>query len=284
MAELNVKFRNGHLHLIDQLKAGDPDIAGAISAYSSYTDVARQARHWARVLVWMENIFFGLGRHYIDDILVSRLSRNSDTGEISRVRENTRKIPRPTNDLLGRYIETNIALLTENRPRPRVTSKSDRKSDVDAATLSELTLDFLWEALKMPEKHRELARLMLYCGIGWLEVCYDPLKPKIIAVTPPEEESQMMIPGPGGQPMSIPVDRYVDPTNDSKRTQSSKVEFGDLDARVVSPFEMHLPAIHDWFGDDLQWVMREAYMPIDHVKAKYGDSRLRGTVNKTNGY
>jgi hypothetical protein len=284
MNDINTKFKSGHLYLIDNLKGGDPDIAGAISSYSSYTDVARQARHWARVLIWMENIFFGLGRHYIDDILVSRLSRNSDSGEISRVRENTRKIPRPTNDLLGRYIETNIALLTENRPRPRVTSKSDRKADVDAATLSELTLDFLWEALKMPDKHRELARLMLYCGIGWLEVCYDPLKPKIISVAQPDEESQMMVPGPGGQPMSIPVDRYVDPTNDNKRNQSPKVEFGDLDARVVSPFEMHLPAIHDWFGDDLQWIMRESYVPIDYIKAKYGDSRLRGTVNKTNGY
>lgn len=283
MSSTNEKFRYGHLQLIDYLKSGDPAVAAAISSYSNYTDVARQARHWARVLIWMENIFFGLGRHYIDDILVSRLSRNSDTGELSRIRENARRIPRPTNDLLGRYIETNIALLTENRPRPRVTAKSDKKSDQDAATLSELTIDFLWEALKMPEKHRELARLLLYCGTAWLEVCFDPLKPKIIAPPQPDAAGQLAIPGPGGETILVPVDRQVDP-NVIKRQQRPDVEFGDIDARVISPFEMHLPAIHDWFGDDLQWTMRESYTPIDSIKMKYGDSRLRGIVNKTNGY
>lgn len=283
MSNLNNKFRYGHLHLIDQIKPGDPVLGSAIASYANYSDVARQARHWARVLIWMENIFFGLGRHYIDDILVSRLSRNADTGELSRIREHTRRIPRPTNDLLGRYIETNIALLTENRPRPRVTAKSDKKGDLDAAILSELTIDFLWEALKMPDKHRELARLLLHCGVAWLEICYDPLKPKIIAPPQPDREGQLAIPGPEGEVTLIPVDREVDP-NAAKRMQEPTVEFGDIAARVISPFEMHLPAIHDWHGEDLQWTMRESYVPIDSLKSKYGDSRLRGTVNKTNGY
>jgi hypothetical protein len=155
-------FEKGQLHHIDNIEANADELGPAIKTYADTLNSNKQSLHWQRAVRWIENIFFSTGRQYVDDILVSRLANSSDSavGDLSIVQESATNIPKPTNDLLGRYIETNVALLTENRPRPRVTSKSDKDEDQTAAELSELTLEFLWEALKLPEKHRDMARLI----------------------------------------------------------------------------------------------------------------------------
>ena len=188
------RWKYGELHVLDAYGSGDDRIAGAINAYSRQMGSDRQSRSWVRAVQWIENILFLSGRHYIDDILVSRLSRDSD-GNNSLVKEVTKQIPRPTNDYLGRYVETNIALLTENRPRPRVTSKSDRREDQTAAEISEFTLEYLWEKLKMPELHRELARMILTCGTAFMEICWDPTMPRHVSVPATTTENQTIVPG-----------------------------------------------------------------------------------------
>jgi hypothetical protein len=227
----------------------------------------------------MENIFFGLGRHYIDDILVSRLSRDSTTGDLSELRENMENnIPRPVNDILGQYIETNISLLTENRPRPRVTAKSSDRKDKKAAELSELNVEYLWEALDMPEKHREMVRLMLYCGVVWLEVVYDHLEPRYMTTPPIEEVGTATLPGVG----QVELQRTATAT--SEEETEFRVEYGDITARVVSPFEMHLPVSHWWNGDEMGWIMREYYVPMDVLKDKWLNPKVSHIVKKSNGW
>ncbi len=279
----NDKWRLGHLHLIDSLKAGDPAVGGAIATYGNGVNDNRQSRHWIRAVQWMENILFSIGRHYVDDILVSRLTRDSNA-DLSVISETTRNIPRPVNDLLGRYIETNISLLTENRPRPRVTPKSGRAEDEDAAELSELVLEYLWEALKMPEKHREIARTILHCGVCWMETIWDEQLPRRITVPETEQEAQTPLPLGGGT-VNLPIERQVPKLDENGNpVYTEQVEYGDVSAKIVSPFEMHLPVGHRWDDDEMPWVMREYYVAKDVLLDKFGnDSRKRG-LTKAKGW
>src|SRR3990172_5803143 len=277
--KINEKFKQGQLYLADHLKWMDPAAAAAISSYANAVDINRQSRMWRRALGWVENIFFGAGKHYVDDILITRLSRDGNTGEISTLRDTARNMPRPVNDLLGRYVETNIALLTENRPRPRVTAKSDRRDDLKAAELSELTMEYLWEALTMPEKHRELARMILYCGTAWLEVYYDELAVRHPVGETTTEESSFAIPSEEGAPIDINLQRTV-----TDKKGKTSIEFGEVVANVSSPFEMHLPMVHYWNGDDMGWILREYYTPISALQDKYGSSGTKGILTKKNGW
>jgi hypothetical protein len=227
------KWKYGHLAAIDNIPWGDPKLGAALYIYGHHVDINRQSRHWKRTVTWMENILFGLGRQYIDDILVSRVSRDTNEGDLSVVKEVQRSIPRPTNDFIGRYVETNISLLTENRPRPRVTSKSDRRDDRQRAELSELNLEYLWETLNMPEIHREIARLILYCGVAWLEVVYDPLEPRHMAV-PSTQQEPISIPGPGGELLQTPLQQDVPVFGADGTLQfKSEMDYGDS-GRCVS--------------------------------------------------
>ncbi len=279
------RWKYGQLSLIDGLPNGDARLGPALYEYAHNVDINRQSRHWKRTVNWMENILFGLGRHYIDDLLVSRLSRDTNSGDLSVIRETARNIPRPVNDFLGRFVETNIALLTENRPVPRVSPSSDQRDDKVAARLSELTTEYLWEKLGMPEKQRELVRIMLYTGVGFLETIYDELEPRFMAV-PQTEEVPLNLQPQGLPQVSTPVKRTV--TKFDRETGRPKVfsdvEYGDITSKVISPFEMHLPIAHWWNGDDMPWIMREYYTSIDVLKDKLGNSNYRGIINKKNGW
>lgn len=275
------KLERGQLYLIDKIPHGDPDLGGALQSYADSIYNNKQSRAWSRTLHWMENLLFGLGHQYIKDIAMARIG--SDTSTTNLINEDlVRNIPCPVNDLLGRYIETNIALLTENRPIPRVTALSDSVKDRKAAELSELTINYLWEELGLPEKHRELARLLMYTGIAFLEVCYDPLYPRYL--TAPETETQPTT--TLGSGVTVPVAREVpviDPQTGGFRLKE-QVEYGDITANIVSGFEMHLPQTHWWNHEDMGWIMREAYVPIDSLRDKYINSKVRSIVQKSNGY
>jgi len=163
-------------------------------------------------------------------------------------------------------------LLTENRPRPRVTSKSDQDEDVSAAELSELTLEYLWEAMDMPEKHREIARLILHCGVCWMEIAYDPTVVRRMKVPVTKKETQIQVEDiPGGiRPKRVEIDvPQYDEQGRPVLEEGNK--YGEIVANIVSPFEMHLPSAHWWHDQDggIGWVMREYFAPIDSIKDKY---------------
>jgi len=286
-----VDYRNswlrGQMHAIDDVPNGATELGSALKTYSDSISRQRQSLHWMRSVKYIENIFFGQGRQYHDDLLISRIAQ-SNSGDLSVVQDTARNIPKPTNDLLGRYIETNIALLTENRPRPRVTPKSDRDEDIQAANLSELTLEFLWEMLEMPEKHREIARLLLYCGTCWMEVAYDPTKPRYLLV--PETKTEGAIAGEiqGGFVKPKRIERQITITDEQGRPKlKDRIDYGDVVANIISPFEMHMPSTHWWHDQEfgMGWVMRETYAHIDTIKDKYlTPPRNKAGMTKTKGW
>jgi len=270
-------WRKGRLQRLDQVGPGDDQLVHALKEYSDSVNQNRQGVRWSRTVNWIENILFSSGRQYLEDIIIARVTQNQQ-GDLSLLREITRNIPKPTNDILGRYLETNVALLTENRPRPRVTPKSDSAKDIESAELSELTLEYLWEALNMPEKHREIARLILHCGLAFMEIYYDPTKPRRLAA--PATRKSISPVNPEGIPGTIPiVDEFGRPL------YADKVEYGDIVANVVSPFEMHFPNVHRW--EDINWVLREYFLPIDVVLDRYTFSaadRKKYKLTRQNGW
>ncbi len=267
-AESNLK--RGHLHSLDAMPHGDEGIGKALTTYVNELNTNRSSRLWIRTVGWVENFLFSLGRHYVEDIMISRLSRATD-GTQSLVQEAADNIPKPVNDLLGRYVETNIALLTENKPIPRIESTSGRAEDEDAAELSEITMEYMWEVLGLPGKHREIARIILHCGACWLEIIYDEAHPRRMTVQDTATSAVSMVKGAEGGPyIRVPVARDI-PLHDEKGRPiyTDKVEYGEITATVISPFEMHLPSVHTWDGEDMGWVLREFYTSKDLLIDKW---------------
>lgn len=285
MASFDQKaFQRGRLDRIDKLENGDPDVGKAIATYSEAMVSDRQGNLWLRTVNWVENLLFGLGHHYTRDMISSRITRDSQGNYSEAARSALNKVPQPTNDLLGRYVETNIALLTENRPEPRVTAKGDDRLDKQAAEYSQLVIQYLWEKLNIPEKLREIARLVLYTGTAWLELCYDDTQVRHMTV--PQTESQpAVVPGTDGL-IQLPVDREV-PVMDKRGrpVMGSALQYGDITSTVVSGFEMYFPSTtQGWNSEQMGWVMREFFAPIDAIKDKYTDNRVKGVMTKANGW
>lgn len=287
MVDYRSAWMRGMMNQVDDLVNGDPGLGSALKTYSDSVSRQRQSLFWQRTVKNIENIFFGQGRQYHDDLLVSRIAQNN-SGDLSLVSEASKHIPRPTNDLLGRFIETNIALLTENRPRPRVTPKSDRDEDIQAANLSELTLEYMWEMLDMPEKHREIARLLMYCGTCWMEVAYDPTQPRYMTVPDTKKESGIAADISGGMVSPRRIEREVQLTDEQGRPKfKDQIDYGDVTANIVSPFELHMPSVHWWHDQDfgMGWIMREFYAPIETVRDKYlSPPRNKAGLTKANGW
>ena len=276
------KFAQGQLNQIDDLEPFADHLAGAIKSYCQSINNNRQSYKWVQAIQWIENILFGLGRQYIDDLLVARIARDTD-GNLSVNRDYAKRVPKPVNDFIGRYVETNISLLTENRPQPRITAKSDAWDDKRKAELSQLVIEYLWEELGLPEKHREIARILMYCGMCFLETAYDPTEPRHLAVQETKTEGQMTIPGPDGTPIALPIDKQVGVVDErGAPVYKAKVEYGDITCRVVSPFELHFPQVHWW--EDVDWVIKETYVPISTLQDRYGVPELKKILTKKNGW
>jgi len=279
-------FTRGEVYRIDDIPSGDPQLAGLLDGYTRWHTNNKSSLFWQRSLRYVENYLFFSGRHYYDDLMLNRISV-SNTGEVSTdLKSQLQNIPKPVNDIVGRYIETNVALLTENKPKPRVEPKSDLVQDKDAALLSEFTIAYLWEALKMPAKHRELAKMILLFGTAWLEIAYDPVAPRYMMVPETRKEQVTVQPIPGGEKIPTPIEKDVELRDDQNRlVYRNEVEYGDITATIVSPFEMYTPNVHWWNGDDMGWVLREQICSKDAFIDRYSSpSKKEAGLTKANGW
>lgn len=268
---------------LDDIPPMDPTLGSAIQGYTASVSNNKQSYKWVQAVQWIENILFGLGRQY-NDLLLSRLSVNSDGSQSLVGKEFAKKIPQPVNDFVGRSVETNIALLTENRPQPRITAKSDARDDRQKAELSQLVIEYLWEELDLPEKHREIARTIMYCGLAFLEVVWDETEQRHLAVQQTEEEQGLAIQGPDEEtPINLPVKRQVGVVDaEGRPVLEAKVEYGDIRADVVTPFELHFPPVHSW--EKIDWTLKENFVPLQTLKDRYLDPGLKKICTKKNGW
>lgn len=280
-ANFNNQMKRGQFELLDDVPQGSEDLANALNVYTDYINSNKSSSRWLRTVAWIENTLFGVGRQYYDNALISRITQNSQ-GNLHLNEQIKSRIPQPTNDLLGRYIETNISLLTENRPIPRITAKSDSLEDKQAAELSELNIEFLWEELGLPAKHREIARMILYTGTCFLETYFDPFIPRYLALPVKENSPTTLL--PSGIEVPIPSQKTkIDPKTGAIVTEQ-EVGYGDIVSNVVTPFEMHFPSGHWWDDDRFGWVIKESYCSIDSLKQKFLNPKVDHITTKKNGY
>lgn len=265
-------YRNGYMNQIDTIAWGDTTIASALNSYSTSQVYDHKSIHWHRVIRYVENILFLAGRHYLDDLLLGRIAR-SIGGDISLIKDSFRNLPKPTNDIIGRYIEANVSLLTDNKPIAKIYPMSDDNRDIQAAKLSELTYQFLSDSLNLPHMRRQIARLILSCGVAWMEIAYDPTQPRHLPLPiekgkekKKQETTPQDIINRGGE--GLP-EREYEKDEKGRFVYSETPQYGDIALRIVSPFEMFLPNVHYWDSAEMGWVMREYYAPIEAVKSQY---------------
>jgi hypothetical protein len=131
-------------------------------------------------------------------------------------------------------------------------------------------MEYMWEALDLPEKHREIARIILHCGVCWMEVIYDETCVRRMTVPETETSESSVMQGIGSGEIQLPLPRETEIHDERGRPiYTDKVEYGDITATIVSPFEMHLPQVHWWDGEDMGWVMREYYTDMDMLIDKF---------------
>lgn len=226
-------------------------------AARSQIDALEQSK-WPRALQWFENASYLQGNH------LTRFYYDSFSGglglHIFGVHDSSRydkMIAKTADNRLIRPVETVVSMLTESKPMPRVEPNSELPDDEDAAALSEIVLQLVFEKpLQMPTKLDELAMTACICGTGIIEVEYgetdypvETLKTKIKEIENPlfEEEE--------GQPKKIPVE-----VEDGTEITFRK----DLMARCWTPYHITPdPGATD--PDNMQWVSRQTFEDIDWI-------------------
>jgi len=168
-----------------------------------------------------------------------------------------------------------------------VTPKSDRHQDQKAAQLSELTIEYLWEALKLPDKMREVARILMYCGTCWMEVFYDETRSRRMQIPATEEvQATAQTPGaPGMPPIPLPLPaRTVPVMEGGAPVYKDEIQWGEIVANIVSPFELHFPTTHRWDSDELGWIVKEWFMPLEVFREKFKQNKTKKGLTKANGW
>lgn len=141
------------------------------------------------------------------------------------------------NKILPRY-RKQISRLIRTNPRMSVVPGSIDTADLKAAKIGDKVLKWYWRQHQMRKKIRTLGGWIYGCGNGFLGDRWDPKGGPIIAV----ENGQL---------------RYA----------------GDAEVDVWSPFEIGVPAagLGDWEIDELPWLIKMKFRPLDWFVANYGD-------------
>src|SRR5574338_1491695 len=143
---------------------------------------AIETQQWPRALQYFQNYAFLVGQPYIQ----FQFDGSSVTTALPRgaLRHAMLHIPKVVCNYIIRPFEANVSMFTEVKPFPQVSPRSDSPEDEDASKLSEVVLQVLWEdPLRMPEKLRLLAGMVLLTGTAAAEVTYSEgdsplIKPK----------------------------------------------------------------------------------------------------------
>jgi hypothetical protein len=119
----------------------------------------------------------------------------------------------------------------------------------------------------MPDKMREMARLVLHTGLALLEVAWDPTVPRRVQTAKTRKEIEVTLPTGGGPPVQAPREVPIVDPDTGLEVMQDDIEYGDITANIVTSFQFHTPSSHYW--EDLGWVLKEEFVLIDKLKDKY---------------
>ena len=202
---------------------------------------------WPRGLQFFENVSYLQGNH------LTRFYYSADSGfgthqfgvHDSSAFDNL--VAKVADNKLIRPFETVVSMLTQNKPKGRVSPNSDLPEDEDAAELAEITLELLWEKpLNIGAKLREAAAMGCIAGTVAIEVWYGPSG--ILGEVPTVKERKVpaIIEGEEDE-----TETYLD-YEDTKIGPKS-----DIQAKVWNYYNI-IPDPTATTPEEMNWVMRQS--------------------------
>lgn len=214
---------------------------------------------WPRGLQYFENASFLQGNHltrfyYSADGGLGMHNFASDKSPYDSL------VAKVADNRLIRPVETVVALLTSSQPTPRIEANSDLPEDEDAADLSEIVVDLLWEKpLFMANKIRESAMLACITGTAAIEIEYGETDVPVEIPTFRTVKSPNPFKGEEGEP-----DEIEEAVEDGTEVVMRK----DIMARVWSAFHLY-PDPAATSPEDMSWIGRCSFEDVQWVKENF---------------
>jgi hypothetical protein len=180
---------------------------------------------------WVVNLSYFLGYQNLVFIPSTGLLAFNDT----------ERVPTSINRI-GSFIEARQAKLTKNRPVPRVIPNSNAMDDQRGAKNADKTLLSLWRKIDMENEYDKLIMQMLVCGTAFMQTLWNP--------------------NIGDAIMEDKIDLdsgEVEFTEDGD-IASEKVFLGEVDSKVLSPFNVLVASESVCDMKDQDWVMTRTHM------------------------
>lgn len=215
---------------------------------------------WPRGLQYFENASYLQGNHLTryyyqagSGLGIHTFGANDGTSFDHLVAKNAdNHLIRPT--------ETVVSMLTSNTPEPRVTPNSETPEDEDAAELSEIVLQLLWEKpLRMPAKMREAAMVAAICGTVAIEIEYGETDIPVIVPTTKRAQRPNPLFGEPNEPKTIAT---TVPGPDRVEMRQ------DFMSRVWTPYHLS-PDPMATCGADMSWIARSSFEDLDWVRDSF---------------
>lgn len=171
------------------------------------------------------------------------------------------------------------AMLTERRPMYSAMPRTEDDDDVLAAEAFEAMLTYHWDRLDCTDKLGEALLWSLTTGNAFWRIDWDSSAGKGVLVplplgsdaagakdAPKAEDAHT----PGEERAEAEVDDFFLPgMTDEPDPQMQVVNVGDVQIRVVSPFQMMVDPSASRL-EDARWVCQETYVHVDVLKEKFG--------------
>jgi len=232
----------------------DEDPSAIVSAVKYWVDGTEQQK-WPRAMQYFENASYLLGSHLTRFFYTQGSGFGVHQFGVSDNSDFDVLIAKSADNKLIRPVETVTSMLTQNRPMGRVEPNSDLPEDEDAAALSTIVLDLLWERpLNMEARTREAALLGCMAGTVAIEIEFG-------ATTLP-----IQIPKYKREIVKEPL---LDEESEVEVQDGFETDFRrDIQARLWSYFHL-TPDPGATSPDDMQWIARSSYEDIGWVKAMF---------------
>ena len=206
---------------------------------------------------WKLNLAFYKGKQYTYYNKAARkiLSLPTEEGEKPRyrVRVISNQIISGAQSLLAKYLKT--------RPQMMASPGSGNDSDVKAAEMAELLLEYWWQDFQMDDLLEEAMLWGIVAGQGYWKVCWDDAAGK---------QMSFML-DPQGQPIldeAMQEEFRAQLAQFGITPQEQVVYLGDVRVEVVSPFDVYFDPTARSFKD-VKWAIQVAYLEPDTIKARY---------------
>ena len=169
-------------------------------------------------------------------------------------------------------VRTEIAKMTKNRPVFTVIPGTGDDEDVNAASLGEQVMRFLWGHL---HAHEIMLKALLWsriCGAGFIKTTWDPTAGEGTEVLVSASTRQVLTDAQGapmhGRMLPQAQQQAQSLGLDPSSVRAKKVNIGDVCLEAKSPFQMFPDPLADTF-DECEWVIEECVKSREYVRQRF---------------